>query len=63
MPDQSPLDLAHITLTALEEARPGSAAAEAARLQYFSALADTEIFVMLEQEAQGAQFSPQVFAV
>lgn len=63
MPDQSPLDLAQITLTALEEATPASPVAEAARLQYFSVLADTEIFVLLEQEAQGAQFAPQVFAV
>jgi len=56
MSDATPLDTAH--------ARMQSAADDdAARLGFYARLAEAELFVLLEREAEGASISPRVFPV
>ncbi|MCL6283413.1 SseB family protein [Ruegeria sp. 2012CJ41-6] len=56
MTDVTALDAAH---TAME--RDG--ADDAARLRFFERLADSELFLLLTQEAQGEEVSPELFDV
>ena len=49
----TPLDAAHAAMEAAE--------ADAARLRFYGLLADTELCVLLEREAEGETLSPQVF--
>jgi hypothetical protein len=50
----TPLDQAHGAMLAAPED-------DAARLRYFAALADSELVVMLIEEADGAELSPRLF--
>jgi hypothetical protein len=52
--ETTPLDTAYFTMMRDE-------ADDAARMRYYAALADTEIFVMLAREAEGATIAPRVF--
>jgi hypothetical protein len=49
------LDIAHLATQ--------TDSGDAARLRFFERLADAELFVLLETEAQGAQIAPRVFPV
>ncbi len=49
----TPLDLAHSEMET----------SDAARLRFYERLADAELFLLLDQEAQGDQISPRVFEV
>ncbi|WP_299151200.1 SseB family protein [uncultured Tateyamaria sp.] len=50
----TPLDLAHAAMQAAPEDNT-------ARLRFFERLADAELFLLLEVEAEGDQITPQVF--
>ncbi|MFN3644462.1 MAG: SseB family protein [Gemmobacter sp.] len=50
----SPLDIAHAAMTAAPDD-------DAARLRYFAALADAELVLMLEAEAEGGRIVPKLF--
>ncbi|MCA8884949.1 MAG: SseB family protein [Rhodobacteraceae bacterium] len=50
----TPIDLAH----AATETAPGD---DAARLRFYERLADAELFLLLEREAQGDKVDPKVF--
>lgn len=50
----TPLDAAHAAMLADPED-------DAARLRYYARLADAELFLLLDREAQGGQVSPRVF--
>jgi hypothetical protein len=52
--DETPLDRAHRASLAT----PGD---EAARLRYFGALSSTELFLLLEREAEAERIAPRVF--
>lgn len=52
-PAATPLDLAHARMTAAPED-------DAARLRYYEALADADLVLWLETEAEGADLSPRV---
>ena len=52
--ETTPLDAAHAAMMRDE-------ADDAARMRYYAALADTELFVMLAREAEGATIAPRVF--
>lgn len=54
MTEQTPLDLAHAAM----EAAPQD---DAARLRFYERLADAELFLMLTEEADGDQISPELF--
>lgn len=54
MTDETPLDLAHAAM----EAAP---AEDAPRLRFYERLADAELFLMLAEEAEGEQISPELF--
>lgn len=56
MTDQTPLDRAHAAMQANPED-------EAARLRFYERLADAELFLLLFDEPQGEQITPQVFDV
>ncbi len=49
--------------TALDAAHAAMVASDAARLRFFAALADTELFLLLEREAQGDVIEPRLFPV
>lgn len=49
----TPLDLAHAQMDN----------SDAARLQFYERLADAELFLLLDQDAEGDQISPRVFPV
>ena len=53
---ETPLDTTHAAM----EANPDDGAA---RLRFFERLADSELFLLLDGEAEGDQVSPQVFPV
>ncbi len=53
MSEGTPLDKAHAVIEH----------SDAARLQFFALLADTELFVLLEKEAIGEMIEPKLFAV
>lgn len=55
----TPLDSAHAAMQAAENTASG----DAARLQFYEQLADTELFVLLTQEASGDSISPELFEV
>jgi len=50
-------------VTALDLAHAGDDDTDAARLRFFAALADTELFVLLERAVDGDQIAPRVFPV
>jgi SseB protein N-terminal domain len=52
--DLTPLDRAHLATEAVPDD-------DAARLRFYAALADTELFLLIEAEAAGDIVSPQVF--
>ncbi|AHD00204.1 SseB family protein [Leisingera methylohalidivorans] len=54
MTEETPLDLAHAAM----EAAPAD---DAARLRFYERLADSELFLMLTEEAAGGQISPELF--
>jgi hypothetical protein len=54
MTDITPLDTAHQAM----EAAPDD---DAARLRFYERLADSELFLMLTEEAQGDKISPELF--
>ncbi len=54
MPDQTVLDHAHTAM----QAAPGD---DAARLRFYERLADSELFLLLAEEAAGDNITPQVF--
>lgn len=54
MTDLTPLDTAHAAM----EAAPAD---DAARLRFYERLADCELFLLLTEEAQGDNISPEVF--
>ncbi|WP_424831225.1 SseB family protein [Ruegeria sp.] len=56
MTDSTALDAAHAAM----EASPQD---DAARLRFFERLADSELFLMLTEEAQGDNISPELFEV
>ncbi|MCA0929097.1 SseB family protein [Ruegeria profundi] len=56
MTDTTALDSAHAAM----EANPQD---DAARLRFFERLADSELFLMLTEEAQGESISPELFDV
>lgn len=56
MAEQTALDAAHAAM----EAAPQD---DAARLRFFERLADSELFLMLTEEAQGENISPELFEV
>ncbi|CAN0581257.1 unnamed protein product, partial [Ectocarpus sp. 12 AP-2014] len=56
MTDLTPLDTAHAAM----EAAPDD---DASRLRFFERLADCELFLMLEAEAEGEKIRPETFAV
>lgn len=53
---ETPLDLAHAAM----EAAPSD---DAARLRFYERLADAELFLLLEKDAEGEKISPEVFEV
>lgn len=55
MTELTPLDTAHQAMVAAPED-------DAVRLRFFERLADCELFLMLEEEAQGETVRPQTFA-
>lgn len=56
MTDVTPVDAAHAAM----EANPQD---DAARLRFFERLADSELFLLLAEEAQGENISPEIFDV
>lgn len=56
MTDPTPLDIAH----AVMQAAPDD---DAARLRFYERLGDGELFVLLSQEADGENISPELFEV
>lgn len=56
MTDTTVLDLAHAAMSAA----PGD---DAARLRFYERIADAELFVLIEDDAAGAEIAPQVFAL
>lgn len=56
MTDHTPLDRAHTAM----DAAPHD---DAARLQFFERLADSELFLLLTKEAAGENISPEMFEV
>lgn len=54
MTDQTPLDLAHVAM----EAAPDDVEK---RLKYYERLADSELFLLLTEEASGDRLSPEMF--
>ncbi len=56
MTDQTPLDIAHVAMDAAPEDT-------AARLRFFERLADSELFLLLQDEAAGDTLIPEVFEV
>lgn len=50
-------------MTPLDQAYAAMAADEDQRLKFYERLADGEMFLMLEEEANGAQIKPRVFAL
>lgn len=50
-------------LTDLDRAHEGSDDNDAARLRFYSVLADAELFILLERPATDTQFEPQMFPV
>lgn len=50
-------------MTDLDRAHEGFEQGDAARLRFFAALADAELFVMLEREPVGEDISPRLFAL
>ncbi len=56
MTETTPLDTAHAEM----EAAPGD---DGARLRFFERLADSELFLLLSEEAQGEAISPELFDI
>lgn len=56
MTEITPLDTAHAAMTAAPED-------DAIRLKFFERLADSELFLLLSQEAEGDQIQPEMFDV
>ena len=56
MTETTPLDAAHIAMTSAQDD-------DAARLRFYERLADSEIFLLLEEEAEGDQIRPETFDV
>lgn len=56
MTDATPLDMAHAAM----EAAPGD---DAARLRFYERLGDCELFLLLSEEADGDNISPELFDV
>ena len=56
MTDETPLDTAHAAMEA-------NSADDAARLRFYERLADSELFLMLTEEARDENISPEVFEV
>lgn len=56
MTEQTPLDAAHAAMTAND-------ADDAARLRFYERLADSELFLLLTEEPQDENVSPEVFEV
>ncbi|MEX0329432.1 MAG: SseB family protein [Ruegeria sp.] len=56
MTETTALDLAHAAMDAAPQD-------DAARLRFFERLADSELFLMLTEEAQGENISPELFEV
>ncbi len=56
MTDATEIDLAHGAMTANEED-------DVARLRFYERLAETELFMLLEDEAEGDQITPALFEV
>ncbi|MCA0871264.1 SseB family protein [Seohaeicola saemankumensis] len=56
MTEETPLDTAHIAMEAAPED-------DAARLRFYERLADSELFLMLTEEARDENISPEVFDV
>ncbi|MFC2967701.1 SseB family protein [Acidimangrovimonas pyrenivorans] len=56
MTEETPLDAAHAAMTAAPEDG-------AARLRFYERLADGELFLLLEREAEGESLTPQVFGL
>ena len=54
MTEQTPLDLAHAAM----DAAPDN---DAARLRFYERLADCELFLLLNKEAEGDQINPETF--
>lgn len=54
MTDLTPLDLAHAKM----QSAPGD---DAARLRFYERLADSELFLLLEKEAEGDDIAPELF--
>jgi hypothetical protein len=60
MAETTPIDIAH---AAMAGAPADDVAADAARLRYFERLADAELFLLLEKEAEADGVSPRLFPV
>lgn len=56
MTDPTPLDSAHAAMAAAPED-------DAARLTFYERLADCELFLLLEEEAEGETISPRIFSL
>lgn len=56
MTEETPLDTAHVAME-------GSPNDDAARLRFYERLADSELFLMLTEEPQDENISPEVFEV
>lgn len=56
MDDQTPIDLAHAAMRDAPED-------DALRLRFFERLGDAELFMLLEDEAEGATITPQTFDI
>lgn len=56
MTEHTPIDAAHAAMEAAPED-------DAARLRFYERLADSELFLALEREAEGERITPQVFEV
>jgi hypothetical protein len=52
-----------MTESELDRLFPDMETSDTGRLRFFAALADTELFVLLEREADGAQIEPRLFPV
>lgn len=61
MVEMTALDVAHAAMTAGVDT--GYMGDDTARLQFYERLADTELFVLLDQEPEGGTISPALFEV
>ena len=65
MVEMTALDIAHAAMMAAGEAGTGGGDTgdDTARLQFYERLADTQLFVLLDQEPEGDAISPALFEV